>query len=42
MSLRSSELEQVVADVSARLAGAVVQKAWCPLPRLAYLELLTR
>ncbi len=39
MSLRSSELEQVVAEVSAQLAGAVVQKAWCPLPRLAYLEL---
>ena len=39
MSLRSSELEQVVEDVSARLVGAVVQKAWCPLPRLAYLEL---
>jgi predicted ribosome quality control (RQC) complex YloA/Tae2 family protein len=32
-------LEQVVAEVSARLGGAVVQKAWCPLPRLAYLEL---
>jgi predicted ribosome quality control (RQC) complex YloA/Tae2 family protein len=32
-------LEQVVAEVSAQLAGAVVQKAWCPLPRLAYLEL---
>ncbi|HYO55435.1 NFACT family protein [Archangium sp.] len=39
MSLRPSELEQVVAEVSARLGGAVVQKAWCPLPRLAYLEL---
>ncbi|MCY1081642.1 NFACT RNA binding domain-containing protein [Archangium lansingense] len=39
MSLRSSELEQVVAEVSAQLSGAVVQKAWCPLPRLAYLEL---
>ncbi|MFY0528720.1 NFACT RNA binding domain-containing protein [Archangium gephyra] len=39
MSLRSSELEQVVAEVSAQLAGAVVQKAWCPLQRLAYLEL---
>ncbi|WPB78920.1 NFACT family protein [Archangium violaceum] len=39
MSLRSSELEQVVEEVSAQLAGAVVQKAWCPLPRLAYLEL---
>lgn len=38
MSLRSSELELVVAEVSARLGGAVVQKAWCPLPRLAYLE----
>jgi len=39
MSLRPAELEQVVAEVNARLAGAVVQKAWCPLPRLAYLEL---
>ncbi len=39
MSLRPAELEQVVAEVSARLSGAVVQKAWCPLPRLAYLEL---
>lgn len=38
MSLRPSELELVVAEVSARLGGAVVQKAWCPLPRLAYLE----
>lgn len=38
MSLRPVELEQVVAEVGARLAGAVVQKAWCPLPRLAYLE----
>ena len=39
MSLRPSELEQVVAEVGSRLAGAVVQKAWCPLPRLAYLEM---
>ncbi|XXF77013.1 NFACT family protein [Myxococcaceae bacterium GXIMD 01537] len=39
MSLRPTEFEQVVAEVSERLAGAVVQKAWCPLPRLAYLEL---
>ena len=39
MALRSSELEQVVEELSARLVGAVVQKAWCPLPRLAYLEL---
>jgi predicted ribosome quality control (RQC) complex YloA/Tae2 family protein len=39
MSLRPSELEQVVAEVGVRLAGAVVQKAWCPLPRLAYLEM---
>jgi len=38
MSLRPSELEQVVPEVAARLGGAVVQKAWCPLPRLAYLE----
>jgi|SRR5215217_3009392 len=39
MSLRPSELEQVVAEVGAKLTGAVAQKAWCPLPRLAYLEL---
>jgi predicted ribosome quality control (RQC) complex YloA/Tae2 family protein len=39
MSLRPTELEQVVAEVGSRLAGAVVQKAWCPLPRLSYLEL---
>ncbi len=39
MSLRPSELEQVVAEVGSRLAGAVAQKAWCPLPRLAYLEM---
>ncbi len=39
MSLRPAEFEQVVAEFSTRLAGAVVQKAWCPLPRLAYLEL---
>jgi predicted ribosome quality control (RQC) complex YloA/Tae2 family protein len=39
MSLRPAEFEQVVAEVAGRLAGAVVQKAWCPLPRLGYLEL---
>lgn len=39
MSLRPVELEQVVAEVGARLTGAVAQKAWCPLPRLAYVEL---
>ncbi|HZI13730.1 MAG TPA: NFACT RNA binding domain-containing protein [Myxococcus sp.] len=39
MSLRPVELEQVVREVGERLTGAVVQKAWCPLPRLAYLEL---
>lgn len=39
MSLRPAEFEQVVSEVAARLAGAVAQKAWCPLPRLAYLEL---
>ncbi|MCP3141616.1 NFACT RNA binding domain-containing protein [Pyxidicoccus xibeiensis] len=39
MSLRPVELEQVVAEVGARLTGAVAQKAWCPLSRLAYLEL---
>ncbi|MBM7113677.1 NFACT RNA binding domain-containing protein [Archangium primigenium] len=38
MALRPSEWEQVVAEVAARLTGAVVQKAWCPLPRLVYLE----
>ncbi|MCE9673582.1 NFACT RNA binding domain-containing protein [Myxococcus stipitatus] len=39
MSLRPVELEQVVAEVGTKLVGAVAQKAWCPLPRLAYLEL---
>ncbi|QSQ13066.1 NFACT RNA binding domain-containing protein [Myxococcus landrumensis] len=39
MSLRPSELEQVVAEVGSKLTGAVAQKAWCPLPRLCYLEL---
>ncbi|NVI99010.1 fibronectin/fibrinogen-binding protein [Myxococcus sp. AM009] len=39
MSLRPVELEQVVAEVAEHLTGAVAQKAWCPLPRLAYVEL---
>ncbi|MDY7232620.1 NFACT RNA binding domain-containing protein [Hyalangium rubrum] len=39
MSLRPTELEQVVVEVGERLKGAVVQKAWCPLPRLAYVEM---
>ncbi|MFP2911200.1 NFACT family protein, partial [Pyxidicoccus sp. 3LFB2] len=39
MSLRPVELQQVVAEVGAGLTGAVAQKAWCPLPRLAYVEL---
>ncbi|WNZ61114.1 NFACT family protein [Myxococcus sp. MxC21-1] len=39
MSLRPVELEQVVAELAERLTGAVAQKAWCPLPRLAYVEL---
>jgi predicted ribosome quality control (RQC) complex YloA/Tae2 family protein len=39
MSLRPAEFEQVVSEVAGRLVGAVAQKAWCPLPRLAYLEL---
>ncbi|AKF83588.1 fibronectin-binding protein [Myxococcus fulvus 124B02] len=39
MSLRPVELAQVVAEVGQQLTGAVAQKAWCPLPRLAYLEL---
>jgi predicted ribosome quality control (RQC) complex YloA/Tae2 family protein len=37
--LRPAELEEVVQELNARLVGAVAQKAWCPLPRLAYLEL---
>ena len=37
--MRPAELEEVVQELSARLVGAVAQKAWCPLPRLAYLEL---
>jgi predicted ribosome quality control (RQC) complex YloA/Tae2 family protein len=39
VSLRPVELEQVVREVGAGLTGAVAQKAWCPLPRLAYVEL---
>nr|WP_255652939.1 NFACT family protein [Myxococcus sp. XM-1-1-1] len=39
VSLRPVELSQVVAEVGSQLTGAVAQKAWCPLPRLAYLEL---
>ncbi|WP_225408847.1 NFACT RNA binding domain-containing protein [Stigmatella hybrida] len=39
MALRPVEMEQVVVEAGTRLAGAVVQKAWCPLSRLAYLEL---
>ncbi|MDC0710196.1 NFACT RNA binding domain-containing protein [Stigmatella sp. ncwal1] len=39
MSLRPVEVEQVVVEAGTRLVGAVVQKAWCPLPRLAYLEM---
>ncbi|MCY1039760.1 NFACT RNA binding domain-containing protein [Corallococcus sp. bb12-1] len=39
MSLRPVEFEEVVAEVASRLVGAVAQKAWCPLPRLAYVEL---
>src|SRR4051794_17917470 len=36
--LSVSELQQVVGELGA-LAGAVVQKAWAPLPQLVYLEL---
>ena len=39
MSLRASELSEVVAELAERLVGGVMQKAFCPLPRLAYLEL---
>ncbi|NRD46376.1 DUF814 domain-containing protein [Corallococcus sp. AB004] len=39
MSLRPVEFGEVVAEAAARLVGAVAQKAWCPLPRLAYVEL---
>ncbi|HET9450195.1 MAG TPA: NFACT RNA binding domain-containing protein [Aggregicoccus sp.] len=37
--MRPAELDEVVAELNARVVGAVAQKAWCPLPRLAYLEL---
>lgn len=39
MSLRPEELAQVATELAERLVGSVVQKAFCPLPRLAYLEL---
>jgi predicted ribosome quality control (RQC) complex YloA/Tae2 family protein len=39
MALRGSELRQVMAEVDARLRGAVVQKAHAPLPRICFLEL---
>src|SRR5262245_50785861 len=39
MSLRPEELSRVADELGERLVGAVVQKAFCPLPRLAYLEL---
>ncbi|WP_370458917.1 NFACT RNA binding domain-containing protein [Aggregicoccus sp. 17bor-14] len=37
--MRPAELDEVVQELNARVVGAVAQKAWCPLPRLAYLEL---
>ncbi|MCI0574439.1 MAG: NFACT RNA binding domain-containing protein [Myxococcaceae bacterium] len=39
MSLRPEELERVARELAERLVGAVVQKAFSPFPRLAYLEL---
>lgn len=39
MSLRSSELRQVVDELAAMLPGARVQKAFAPMPALCYLEL---
>lgn len=39
MSLRSTELEQVAQELQRSLTQAFVQKAWAPLPKLAYLEL---
>ncbi|HZA13998.1 MAG TPA: hypothetical protein VE618_05865, partial [Myxococcaceae bacterium] len=39
MALRGSELRQVMEEIDARLAGAFVQKAHSPLPRLCFLEL---
>ncbi|MBU8895381.1 NFACT family protein [Corallococcus sp. M34] len=39
MSLRPVEFEQVLTEVAERLVGSVAQKAWCPLPRLLYVEL---
>ncbi|MGQ0508204.1 MAG: NFACT RNA binding domain-containing protein [Myxococcaceae bacterium] len=38
MSLRRSELRQVAQEMTERLAGAVVQKAFSPAPRTVYLE----
>lgn len=39
MSLRHSELALVAAELHEKLAGAFVQKAWAPLPKLCYLDL---
>ncbi len=39
MSLRPSELREVVEELSAQLASAIVQKAFSPWPRLVFLEL---
>jgi len=39
MSLRHAELQAVAAELSEKLSGAFVQKAWVPLPRLCYLDL---
>ena len=39
MSLSSEELAAIAAEVQQRLRGAVVQKAFSPLPALAFLEL---
>jgi len=39
MSLTSDEVAAVAAELSTTLRGAVVQKAFSPLPSLAYLEL---
>lgn len=39
MSLRPVELHEVVTELNDRLAGAIAQKAFAPLPRLAYVEL---
>lgn len=39
MSLRPTELKQIADELNAHLLGATLQKAFVPIPRLAYIEL---